>query len=102
MATATIAGLGVDSAKEVSQVRGPSNQTNLPRMKSLGDVFQLGSSGDVSKIEPALQDTVVAAIADLGIAAHTCPSRKPRQQRCLRAGNAVPETRPEIQSARPS
>ena len=41
------------------------------------DVFQLGSSR-VSKIEPALQDTIVAAIAGLGIAANTCPSRKPR------------------------
>ena len=32
-------------------------------------VFQLSSSGDVSKIEPALQDTVVAAIAGPGIVA---------------------------------
>ena len=36
---------------------------------SCGDVFQLGSSGDGSQIEPALQDTLVAAIAGLGIVA---------------------------------
>ena len=112
MYIAAIAGLGVDGANEVSQVRRPSDktaadefwlgasgsvseiapgycndrrptaprksakfggrQTELPRMGSVkphGDVFQLSSSGDVSKIEPALQDTVVAAIAGPGIVA---------------------------------
>ena len=44
-----------------------------------------GSSGDVSKIEPALQDTVVAAIASLGIAVNMCASRNPRQQQPLPA-----------------
>ena len=38
-------------------------------LKPHGDVFQLSSSLDVSKIEPALQDTVVAAIAGPGIVA---------------------------------
>ena len=38
-------------------------------VKPHGNVFQLSSSGEVSKIEPALQDTVVAAIAGPGIVA---------------------------------
>ena len=52
-------------AEGVSQVRRPSDKT-------AADEFQLGTSGGVSEIEPALQNTVVAAIA---VSDHFWPPR---------------------------